>query len=155
MVSIRRYQLISALFDRTKLQKEQLFNAEFCWLLSETSLFRESLNNPITKYQAYDNTKKYCDMLNSLEIELKADESLSTTTRIKLFHQAIDVIGHATAKTDADFDTLYWRPYISARRRWASQRQNDKSLITVLPNNKAPKDNRGRKLGSKNKRELP
>jgi hypothetical protein len=150
MVMIRRYQLISALFDRSILDKK-LLNAELCWLFAETAIFRLSLTSNITRYQHYNDYKKYNDRLNRLDVKLETDETSSLNTRINFFHQGIDGIGHATAREDTNFDKLYWQPYILAKRRFATQCKNDKSLKPIRPDNKPLKETRGRKLGSKNK----
>lgn len=139
--SIKRYEMIKALFSRKVVDEPIFINSHLAWLLAETSILEQGIANNIVKEENYRKCKAYIDTLMYDE-----QPSIFKIKNADIEHYArnyFDSLGFVTAKNDSTFNKGYFKPYLINVRHANSQA---KKFFKSLPEQKKKP---GRKLGSK------
>jgi len=139
--SMKRYEMINALFSRKVVDNPIFINSHLAWLLAETSIIQQRIANNNSKEETYRNCKAYVDTLMhdnpppSYKIKNADIEGNASIY--------FDTLGFDTAKNDPTFYKGYFKPYLINVRHTNSQ---TKKFFESLPEQKKKP---GRKLGSK------
>ena len=139
-VSDFRFRLVSEIFEQ-KTEWQIFGTPAFLWLLCEAAVCRQMLGNsgiaftPLTvvakKDAVYKNNKRYMDALSipGNPIPTYLVEPCLEKWLTLLDHQ-IDLKGYEMA-SEPDFDRMYWKPYIEARRKWSVECRRNSRLQTL------------------------
>lgn len=151
-LSKKRLDLIGALLDLRQIEN---IKPSFLWLLCEASLCLErqvnaNEDNEISRAGLFELGKQEVDYYDSLVTGISWPGEISTQSlhpdslqdQIWNQHHIIRYEAAKAAAENPDFDTEFYKPYQSAKRRWNRTRKNKKELQFANPKKK------GRALGS-------
>lgn len=156
ILSKRRYELISALFSRKKVDEILFINPNLAWILAETSIFWRKLHNDRGKNNLYKNCKEHLDNLGGFEKTPDSFEVQNKDLQFKYADFYFETLARDVARNEPTFDKGYFQPYLLAFKSANSYFHNH--LAVVDTQGQPLKEKPGGKLGSKkarNKTPLP